>query len=247
RRLARTLNGKSVLKCIDPREFDNSHIVDVERAFLERIGIRSTPCDFSSLGADLARLNLPRDYALLLPGGGIAKKLETRAPGLLFAKLAQAIAAKGLVPIIFGKEQDAELLTFVQKRCLRSRLQKNDLAPSELATLARHAAFAVGNDSGYIHFMAALGKPCLSLATPLAKPEYQGPRGSNVRILLAENLQGLSLSDLLDELPYDFPAVALQSNDLETDLGFDPVYPKAKQRFPNNRRRGLLGMKRFTK
>ena len=138
---------------------------------------------------------------LLLPGGGIEDQPETRAHGHLFGKIAQALSAKGITPIIIGLESEAEIINFVHKRCLRSRKQLGDLAPQELASLARLTALAIGNDSGWLNLIAAVGAPTLTLATPAHDPARFGPRGAHVRIIQADDLRGLTLGDVLNELP----------------------------------------------
>lgn len=177
------------------------HQIEQEEAFLEKLGIRADAPDFSGFSADLTRLSLPEQFALLLPGGGIEGHPETRGPGHLFGKIAQALAAKGVIPIIVGSESEAEIVNFVHKRCLKSRKQLGDLAPQELASLARIATLAVGNDSGILDYFAAVGAPTLSLATPLKNPARFGPRGPNVKIIQADDLHGLSLGDVLAQLP----------------------------------------------
>ncbi len=177
------------------------HQIEREAAFLEKLGITTNAPDFSEFSTDLTRLSLPDQFALLLPGGGIEGQPETRAHGHLFGKIAQALAAKGITPIIVGLESEAEIVNFVHKRCLKSRKQLGDLAPQELVSLARIAALAIGNDSGIADLIAAVGTPTLSLATPFRDPARFGPRGPEVKIIQADDLRGLSLGDVLTELP----------------------------------------------
>ena len=60
-----------------------------------------------------------------------------------------------------------------------------------LAGLARRAAFAVGNDTGPLHLIAAMGCPTLALFGPRSDAAIHRPQGPRTTVLAARDLAEL--------------------------------------------------------
>ncbi len=193
------------------------HRADDEAGFLADAGIPRCKNGLFDLSPSLERLALPERFALIFPGGGLAGRPESLWPEVQFAKLAQTLGAKGIEPLILGGEADRSLITFVHKRCLKSRNLATDLADVEVVGLARAAYAAIGNDTGQLYLSAAVGCPTLFLACPASEPAKRAPRGATAKTLVCEDLRDLPLSDVLSELPATRPKL-----EIELEIGKDP-------------------------
>ena len=74
----------------------------------------------------------------------------------------------------------------------------------QLASVLRHAALAIGNDTGPMHLAAALGGACISLFSGASEPTRTAPRypdGGWPTILRAPNLPDLPVAQVLASLP----------------------------------------------
>lgn len=120
----------------------------------------------------------------LHPGSGGAEK---RWPAEAFAALAEALAARGMRPLLIEGPQDAEVVRAVLD-CLPAsdtpvRVVRN-LAPGALAALLRRCAGYAGNDSGVSHLAALLGMPTVALFGP-TDPALWAPLGPRVAVVRA--------------------------------------------------------------
>ena len=139
--------------------------------------------------------------ALLVPGGA-AHRPEKRWPAEQYASLAQELASKGIRPILIGTQAESEALTSIATRvpsainlCGRTTIQ-------QLATLARSATLAVGNDTGPMHIIAASDCPSLVLFSHASDPVRSAPVGAHVSILREKDLSSLNVDQVLVGLPH---------------------------------------------
>lgn len=189
------------------------HIVEREAQQLALAGIEITKAaDLSFLKADMARLNLPRPYALLVPGGS-AHRPEKRWPAPKYAKLAASLAFRGIIPYLIGHDHERETLKTIEDTCPKTLNLCGDTGFEDLASLARDAVVAVGNDTGPMHLFAAAGCPCLSLFSAASDPRKTAPRGAQVRVLQADDLDQLALGDVLRELKAFTPPILVDATE----------------------------------
>lgn len=74
----------------------------------------------------------------------------------------------------------------------------------DLGPIAARAALAVGNDTGPMHLIAALGRPVLVLFSSESDPALtapQGPEGAPVSVLTSRTLADLPLERVVAALP----------------------------------------------
>ena len=71
----------------------------------------------------------------------------------------------------------------------------------DIADLARVASFAVGNDTGPMHLIAAIGCPSLVLFSAASNPAHSRPRGRNVTIMQRGDLATLDVDEIYRGLP----------------------------------------------
>ncbi len=154
----------------NPRR-DFMHTLERQREQLAMAGITAFPDpDLSWLaGQDFG---LPRPYALLIPGAAPHRPAK-RWPAERFAELAAMLRARGITPVVLGSAHESPLAAAIPAAIdLTGRTTLADIA-----TLARWAAFAVGNDTGPMHLIAAVGCPAVVLFSAASDPALTAPRG----------------------------------------------------------------------
>ncbi|HYZ32446.1 MAG TPA: glycosyltransferase family 9 protein [Crenalkalicoccus sp.] len=172
---------------------DFMHTMERQREQLEMAGITEfPPPDLSFLDADLSAFALPERFALLIPGAS-ATRPGKRWPAECFGALA---AALDLPMVVLGTAGEAKLAAAIRARAAGARDLTGRTGYGELAALARRAAFAVGNDTGPSHLVAATGCPTLVLFGPESDPALCAPRGRAVAVLRAQRLDGLRVAEV---------------------------------------------------
>ena len=179
----------------NPRR-DFMHSLDRQAEQLAAAGIaEAPPPDLSWARADIARFGLPARYAILAPGGA-AHRPEKRWPAERFAALARVIAARGATPAMVGGGDEIGLADTISGAAPQVRNLVGETSLLELATIARGAAGAVGNDTGPMHVAAVAGCPTVVLFSAASDPALTAPRGSSVVVLAKPSLSELSLDEV---------------------------------------------------
>jgi ADP-heptose:LPS heptosyltransferase len=179
----------------NPRR-DFMHSLERQAEQLAAAGIADVPPpDLSWARADVARFGLPARYAMLAPGGA-AHRPEKRWPAERFAALARAIATRGATPVMVGGGDEIGLADAISSDAPEVRNLVGETSLLELATVARGAAGAVGNDTGPMHVAAVAGCPTVVLFSAASDPALTAPRGSSVVVLEKPQLPELSLDEV---------------------------------------------------
>ena len=177
---------------------DAMHTLERQREQLEMAGLTDfPPPDLSWLTG--AAFELPRPYALLVPGAA-PHRPEKRWPAAQFARLAGRLRRRGIAPVVLGSRAEAALAAAIPAAIdLTGRTTLADIA-----TLARGAAVAVGNDTGPMHLIAAIGCPCVVLFSAASDPALTAPRGPDggwPRVLRVADLADLPEPRVAAALP----------------------------------------------
>ncbi len=164
---------------------------------LRQAGITDdTPADLSWCTGNIARFNLPADFALLVPGSS-PDRLAKRWPVVRYHALAQRLADRGIASVIVGGPAEKGLGAGIPSGIdLIGQTSYGDLCD-----LARAARFAVGNDTGPMHLIAVSGCPAITLFSNDSNPTQCAPVGRWTRILQRPNLADLPVEAVLKELP----------------------------------------------
>jgi ADP-heptose:LPS heptosyltransferase len=179
---------------------DRLHTLDRQADQLRLAGIVSVPPpDLSWLKADIQHFALTAPYALLAPGGAETRPRK-RWPVERFAALASLLSAQSIQPVILGTAPEQALADVILKACPSARNLMNQTDLAQIATLARQARLAVGNDTGPMHLIAAAGCPSVVLFSEDSDPALCAPRG-RVSILRRPDLAELPLDAVTAALP----------------------------------------------
>ncbi|MFN4277309.1 MAG: glycosyltransferase family 9 protein [Ferrovibrio sp.] len=183
----------------DPTE--PMHITELRRRQLALVGIPDPGLpDLGFLQSDIARFDLPPRYMLLVPGGAPHRPAK-RWPADRFAELGNRLLHKGMTPVLIGRAAERGEIDIIKSACPEAIDLCEQTTIADLATLGRHAALAIGNDTGPMHIIAASGCPSLVLYSHESDPRKVSPRGDWVRLLQRPSLQDLSVEDAEAALP----------------------------------------------
>ncbi len=154
---------------------DAMHTLERQREQLEMAGVTQFPTpDLSWLGG--GGFDLPARFALLVPGAAPTRPRK-RWPAEGFADLAARIHAGGIVPVVLGTVAEAPLAAIIREKCPAALDLTGRTSIAHIASLARRGKFAVGNDTGPMHLIAAVGCPCVVLFSADSDPALTAPRG----------------------------------------------------------------------
>jgi len=138
-------------------------------------------------------------YALLVPGGA-AHRPEKRWPAEHYAELAHILLQHQITPLLIGTKAEAHALGTIAAHVPEAMNLCGSTSLAQLATLARNAKLAVGNDTGPMHLIAASNCPSTVLFSHASDPIRSAPIGTAVSVLREEDLRNLSVDAVLTSL-----------------------------------------------
>lgn len=211
------------------------HSFERQREQLALAGIGAfPPPDLRWLTSGGTRFDVPRPYALLVPGAARHRPLK-RWPAERYAALARHLAGVGLHPVLIGGPDEGPLGQEIKATApdaidLIGRTELRDLGP-----LAAGARLAVGNDTGPMHLAALLGVPTLVLFSAESDPALtapRGPAGETVALIRVPDLTGLDLARVVAALPERHRPLPDPENSHECQPSACPTAPSASSQHP---------------
>ena len=153
------------------------------------------PADLTWLDADISQFHLPDRFVLIVPGCS-PHLPHKRWPAERYAALAGRLAKRGIASVAVGTSADREAIAGL----LRAEPSVIDLCGqtslAELVGIAHAAIGAVGNDTGPIFLVAAVGAPTLMLMSHHTDPVRAAPWGPCTAWLKRENLDDLTVEEV---------------------------------------------------
>ncbi|MGH7210621.1 MAG: glycosyltransferase family 9 protein, partial [Acetobacteraceae bacterium] len=149
--------------------------------------------DLGWCDGDIARFGLPERIALLVPGSS-GPRLAKRWPAAQYGALARSLADDGIASVVLGTAAEAPLAKEIARVAQAAIDLTGRTGFGDLASLARAALLAVGNDTGPMHLIAVAGCPSLVLFSDTSDPALCAPRGDRVAILRRPSLDALDLA-----------------------------------------------------
>ncbi|MDI2090588.1 glycosyltransferase family 9 protein [Commensalibacter oyaizuii] len=179
---------------------NNMHTLDRQKDQLQYAGIQQFPePDLSWFMDKNVAIDLPRPYAILVPGCSI-KRLEKRWPVEHYAEIAQLCMQRGVHPVLAGGAAELELGQQIKIRCPQIFSLIGQTTLLQLGAVMTHAQFALGNDTGLMHIAAMVGCPSVVLFSSASNPSLTAPQGKSVKILYQADLTDLSVKKVAQEL-----------------------------------------------
>lgn len=170
------------------------------QGLLHKGGIPSLPpLDLTRLAGDIQAFPVKFPYVLFAPGASQAHRHTKCWPLERYAEVASALLKAGLMPVIVGSpDEDNHIIT---DRCPEVIDLTGKTKLMDIITLATHAAFAIGNDTGPMHVASTCLCPVLVLFFGKNDPNAGGPRGVFYRHLYALEKEMLLPRAVLELLP----------------------------------------------
>jgi ADP-heptose:LPS heptosyltransferase len=180
----------------DP-ERDRLHDIDRQFGQLRAAGIpERAPADLSWAAGDIGRFGIPSPFALLVPGCS-PHRPGKRWPAESYGALAAWLDTQGIVPVVVGSAAERGLADTIRRAAPAARDLTGQTTLGDVASLARAASVAVGNDTGPMHLVATAGCRSVVLFSRDSDPALCAPRGADVTVLRRASLGALSPEDVL--------------------------------------------------
>jgi ADP-heptose:LPS heptosyltransferase len=180
----------------DPRR-NFMHDIDRVAGQLRQAGISHVPApNLDWCTGDIARFGLSGPIALLVPGSSMHRPGK-RWPVERYGALARTLAEAKLTPVVLGSANEAALAADIARAAPPIDLV-GQTSFGDLVSLARAATVAVGNDTGPMHLIAAVGCPSVVLFSNDSDPALCAPRGAAVVVLRRASLDALDLGSVRD-------------------------------------------------
>lgn len=157
------------------------------------------PSDLGWAKADVSRYKIETPFALLVPGGA-AHRPAKRWPATNYVKLAQHLGLSRTTPVLLGAEAERQVLGDIAVAAPGAINLCGQTNFEEIASLARAANTAIGNDTGPMHVIAAAGCPSIVLFSGASDPARTAPIGANVAILRRPALSELPVATVVASL-----------------------------------------------
>ncbi len=149
------------------------------------------------LNGDIARFNLEKPYALIVPGSS-EQHAEKRWPAALYRDLITELLILGIHPVILGSEVEEKLIQEIARDLAVTNLAgKTDI--DDLPPLARGASIAIGNDTGPMHILSMAQCPVVMFfCSKKSTIQKHGPQSAVTQSFEADNLSEISVADVIE-------------------------------------------------
>ncbi|UCH72770.1 MAG: glycosyltransferase family 9 protein [Rhodospirillales bacterium] len=177
------------------------HYVEQLAGQLADAGITEFPLpDLSWLTRQFGgRYGLQDGFVLIAPGP-IEEGSSDYWPVAGFVELARRVAIEGRRPVVIGLKSEAKTNQVIAAASPEATDLTAKTTLFDVAALAKRASVAVGNHSGIMHLIAAVGCPSVVLTSPAAEVHGHAPRGRYVVMVRNENLAELSVTEVAASL-----------------------------------------------
>ena len=146
-------------------------------AQLAALGIPLLPAaDPAWLAAPVTPFGLPARYALMVPGGS-AHRPEKRWPVAEYRHVCSVLLQRGITPVLLGSGPDRDACTAIAHGAPGVIDLTGRTTLAAIASLARAAVGAVGNDTGPLHVIASTGCAVVALYSNASDPGFIAPLG----------------------------------------------------------------------
>lgn len=177
------------------------HAFERHRRVLSLAGIDVPLPDLSWMTADVTALAPPSPYVLLIPGCA-PQHPRKRWPAVRYGALAVKLIREGYAVAAIGGPAEAEAIATIRLACPEVVDLSGKTSFYDIATLARGAAAAVGNDTGPTHLISLAGCPVVALFSGASSPELSAPVGPDVTVIQSDDLGDVPMSAVFDAIKF---------------------------------------------
>jgi ADP-heptose:LPS heptosyltransferase len=172
-------------------ERDTMHTIDRQKEQLLMAGILDVATgDFSWVDEDIAKFELSKTFALIVPGGS-PHRTAKRWPSRNYLKLIDYLVTRDIQPILLGGKEEQKWLSYIAAIKPNCISLAGKTTHTDLFALGRKACFSIGNDTGPMHALAASGCKTIVLYSSDSNPALCSQRGSDVTIIQEDNINDI--------------------------------------------------------
>ena len=176
------------------------HTLERQKDQLEVAGITSKAnFDWSFFKSDISKFKLNNNLFLLVIGGSVHRP-QKRWSIKNYVSLIKYLNEKKICPLIIGGESETK---YIDKKLFSGLKFKNLVGKTsyfDLAEIARKSKWIVGNDTGPMHLLVQCSKSNtkkIVLFGSQSNPKLCAPRGKNVFIIQKNQINNITLKDIL--------------------------------------------------
>ena len=177
-------------------DYKKLHAFKRHQEVLNVAGIDAKLPDISWMNTELGPLALKKPYILLVPGSA-PQHPQKRWPALRYAALASKLIRDGYTVAALGTKAEAEVIETIKKGCPALVDLSGKTSFYDIATLAKDAAGAVGNDTGPTHLVSLAGCPVMVLFSASSNPALSAPVGPSVSVIQSDDLNDVQVDDVM--------------------------------------------------
>ncbi len=149
--------------------------------------------------SNISKFNLKNPYALIVPGCAPTRP-EKRWSTAHYGELCNSLVTQGIQPVLLGTSNEKNVTDAISKLCPSALNLTGQTTLFDIVPLARQATFAVGNDTGPMHFIGPTGCKTLVLFSGLSDPKRHRPLGKNVHTIQNDNINNISVEQTLEQI-----------------------------------------------
>ena len=179
------------------------HTLERQKDQLEVAGIKNKiNLDWSFFKSDISKFSLKNNLFLLVIGGS-PHRPQKRWPIKNYISLIKYLNKKKIWPVIIGGESEKK---YLDQKILPGLKLKNLVGKTsyfDLAEIARKSKWIVGNDTGPMHLLVQCSNPYtkkIVLFGSKSNPKLCAPRGKNVFIIQKNQIDNITLEDVVNYL-----------------------------------------------
>jgi ADP-heptose:LPS heptosyltransferase len=139
---------------------------------------------------------IKKPYVLIVAGSA-SKRPEKRAKADLFIKFCHYLKKINITVVLLGTQQEKEQIDTITRECSNVINLIDKTTFKDIATLAKNALGAIGNDTGTMHLIAAVNCPSLILYSHHSNPKKILPSGTKVSYIVKKEDMDLTVDDVI--------------------------------------------------
>lgn len=162
---------------------------------------RAGSADLTWLDGSVDQFTLPERFVVLVPGCAPHRPYK-RWPAQHYAALARLLLSAGYGVVIVGTTADRDAVEEILRLAPTAFNLAGRTTIGQLAALGRRTAAVVGNDTGPVHVLAAVGALTLVVMSGASDPAVMLPSGQAVGCLQRPSLAELTVDNIWRELQH---------------------------------------------
>ena len=197
-----------------PPHRDGTHRVEWWQDQMKDLGIKPPyKADWKWFAGDLNDFALPKDYALLVTGCA-PHRPDKRWQAGNYVDTAKRLLNMGIIPVLIGTEAEAEVNAFIKSQCSLVINLTGHTNLFQIASIAKGAKIAIGNDTGPMHIIGAVGCKTVTVFSKASDPTFIGPKNATSNAKINPYIQVDDLKDLSASTVWDMAFELMQDDEI---------------------------------